>query len=216
MNYSENESAGRADSEGAAAGEEESIAAGSMSADDSMRGDDSGADVPPSAGADAGGDASDASDDSDASAEAQRLLEEQKDKYLRLAAEYDNFRKRTVRERSEAASRGQAELIRHIIDALDDLSRFAHIDPEGADAKTIVQGVEMVERKLLKALTNAGLTVVNPENSSFDPELHEAVATEPAPSPEDDHVVSRVFQPGYVFNGQLLRPARVVVKQWNG
>ncbi len=201
MNYSENDSAGRADAEGASSEQEESIAAGSMSADDS------GGDAPVT-GAGAAGD--------DASAEAQRLLDEQRDKYLRLAAEYDNFRKRTVRERSEAASRGQAELIRHIIDALDDLARFAHVDPEGADARTIVQGVEMVERKLLKALANAGLTVVSPENSSFDPELHEAVATEPAPSPEDDHVVSRVYQPGYVFNGQLLRPARVVVKQWNG
>jgi molecular chaperone GrpE len=121
-----------------------------------------------------------------------------------------------VLERTEAESRGQAELIRHIIDALDDLARFAHVDPDAAEAKTVVQGVEMVERKLLKALANAGLTVVSPQDSSFDPELHEAVATEPAQSPEDDHVVSRVFQPGYVFNGQLLRPARVVVKQWTG
>ena len=50
----------------------------------------------------------------------------------------------------------------------------------------------------------------------FDPALHEAVGTEPALSAEDDHIVARVYQPGYVFNGQLLRPARVVVKQWNG
>ncbi|MFN2567000.1 MAG: nucleotide exchange factor GrpE [Gemmatimonadaceae bacterium] len=200
MNYGDNEPVGRAGADGAPSDEDESVAAGSMGPD-AAGGD---ASAPPGGGS------------GDASADAQRLLEEQKDKYLRLAAEYDNFRKRTVRERSEAASRGQAELIRHIIDALDDLARFAHVDPDGADAKTVVQGVEMVERKLLKALTNAGLTVVSPENSSFDPELHEAVATEPAPSPEDDHVVSRVFQPGYVFNGQLLRPARVVVKQWTG
>ena len=53
-------------------------------------------------------------------------------------------------------------------------------------------------------------------NQTFDPTLHEAVATEPALSPEDDHVVARVYQVGYLFNGQLLRPARVVVKQWNG
>jgi molecular chaperone GrpE len=147
--------------------------------------------------------------------EAQRQLDEQRDKYLRLAAEYDNFRKRMARERTEASSRGQAELIRHIMDALDDLARFAHVDPDAAEAKTVVQGVEMVERKLLKALQTAGLTIVNPVNESFNPELHEAVATEPAASTEDDHVVSRVFQPGYLFNGQLLRPARVVVKQWN-
>ena len=152
----------------------------------------------------------------DAFTHLQRTLEEQRDKYLRLAAEYDNFRKRMLRERTEASTRGQAELIRHIMDALDDLARFAHVDPDAAEAKTVVQGVEMVERKLLKALQTAGLTIVNPVNESFNPELHEAVATEPAPSPEDDHVVSRVFQPGYVFNSQLLRPARVVVKQWTG
>ena len=143
-------------------------------------------------------------------------MDEQRDKYLRLAAEYDNFRKRMTRERTEASTRGQAELIRHIMDALDDLARFAHVDPDSAEAKTVVQGVEMVERKLLKALQTAGLTIVSPVNESFNPELHEAVATEPAAAPEDDHVVSRVVQPGYVFNGQLLRPARVVVKQWNG
>ena len=74
----------------------------------------------------------------------------------------------------------------------------------------------MVEKKLLKALGAAGLEIVDPVNQSFDPQLHEAVATEPALSPEDDHVVARVYQVGYKFNGQLLRPARVVVKQWNG
>jgi molecular chaperone GrpE len=74
----------------------------------------------------------------------------------------------------------------------------------------------MVEKKFLKMLTAAGLEIVDPVNQSFDPTLHEAVATEPALSPEDDHVVARVFQVGYLFGGQLLRPARVVVKQWNG
>lgn len=202
MSYGENEPAGRAGAEGAASGEDEQN--GAAMGDDGLDPDAAG--VPPDEDPVEG----------DATTEALRLLDEQRDKYLRLAAEYDNFRKRSLRERSEAASRGQAELLRHLIDALDDLARFAHVDAEVAEAKTVVQGVEMVERKLLKALTTAGLTVVSPENSSFDPELHEAVATEPAQSPEDDHVVSRVFQPGYVFNGQLLRPARVVVKQWTG
>jgi molecular chaperone GrpE len=152
----------------------------------------------------------------DAAQDPQRMLEEQREKYLRLAAEYDNFRRRTAKERQEAGSRGQAELLRHMIDALDDLARFAHVDPAAADATTIVQGVSMVEKKLLKALGAAGLQVVDPVDEQFDPALHEAVATEPAVSSEDDHTVARVFQPGYVFSGQLLRPARVVVKQWNG
>ena len=146
----------------------------------------------------------------------QRRRSEQQDKYLRLAAEYDNYRKRTLRERQDAATRGQGDMLRGILDALDDLSRFAHVDPATTDSKTIVDGVAMVERKLLKSLTALGLEVLNPVDQTFDPATMEAVTTEPALSPEDDHVVGKVFQQGYRFNGQLLRPARVVVKQWNG
>lgn len=147
---------------------------------------------------------------------AERALAEQQDKYLRLAAEYDNYRKRAVRERQEAATRGQADLLRGLLDALDDLMRFAHVDPAATDTKTVVDGVAMVERKMLKTLTAAGVDVINPVDQTFDPATMEAVATEPALSPEDDHVVAKVYQQGYLFNGQLLRPARVVVKQWNG
>jgi molecular chaperone GrpE len=121
-----------------------------------------------------------------------------------------------VRERQEAAWRGQSDMVKGMLDALDDLGRFAHVDPASVDAPTVVQGAEMVEKKLLKTLAGHGLEVVNPVDKPFDPALHEAVATEPAASREDDHVVARVYQPGYVFNGQLLRPARVVVRQWNG
>jgi molecular chaperone GrpE len=138
----------------------------------------------------------------------------ERERYLRLAAEYDNFRKRTIREKQEAESRGQADLVKQIIDPLDDIARFAHVDPATTDSVTVVQGVEMVEKKLAKILGAAGLEIVNPVDQTFDPALHEAVATEPALSQEDDHVVARVYQLGYVFKGQLLRPARVVVKQW--
>jgi len=140
----------------------------------------------------------------------------ERDKYLRLAAEYDNYRKRSAKERLDAGTRAQADLVRRLIDALDDVARFAHVDPATTDAATVVQGVDMVEKKLLKELGAAGLQVINPVGETFDPALHEAVATEPTSAREDDHVVSRVYQPGYVFNSQLLRPARVVVKQWNG
>jgi molecular chaperone GrpE len=140
----------------------------------------------------------------------------ERDRYLRLAAEYDNYRKRSAKERQDAGSRAQADLVRTLVEALDDVARFAHIDPATTDAGTVVQGVDMVEKKLLKALGNAGLEVINPVGETFDPALHEAVATEPTSAQEDDHVVSRVYQPGYLFKSQLLRPARVVVKQWNG
>lgn len=146
----------------------------------------------------------------------ERHLAIQQDRYLRLAAEYDNYRKRTAKERLEAHSRAQGELVKEMLDALDDLARFAHVDPTVTEAATIVQGVELVERKLIKALSAAGLEPMNPVDQAFDPTLHEAIATEPALSPEDDQIVSQVYQQGYLFNGQLLRPARVVVKQWNG
>jgi molecular chaperone GrpE len=175
----------------------------------------------PEAVIDAGGPAAEPDFDTpvnglDATGTAQRQLAEQQDKYLRLAAEFENYRKRTMRERAETYSRAQGDLAKQLLDALDDLARFAHVDPATVDAVTVVQGVEMVEKKTLKALTGCGLETIDPTNQSFDPTLHEAVATEPALSPEDDHVVSRVYQVGYRFNGQLLRPARVVVKQWNG
>ncbi|MBA3657764.1 MAG: nucleotide exchange factor GrpE, partial [Gemmatimonadaceae bacterium] len=121
----------------------------------------------------------------------------ERERYLRLAAEYDNYRKRTAREKQEAESRGQADLVKQMIDPLDDIARFAHVDPATTDSVTVVQGVEMVEKKLAKILISAGLETINPVDQSFDPALHEAVATEPAVAQEDDHVVARVYQLGY-------------------
>src|SRR5579885_250238 len=95
-----------------------------------------------------------------ASAELERRLGESQERYLRLAAEYDNFRKRNARERSELTSRAQAELVRQLLDPLDDLARFAHVDPATVDASTIVQGADMVEKKLQKVLTASGLEIV--------------------------------------------------------
>jgi molecular chaperone GrpE len=143
-------------------------------------------------------------------------LEAQRDRYLRLAAEYDNYRRRTMRERQEAGSRAQADLVRSFLDVLDDLDRFAHVDAAATPSQTLVDGVAMVERKLLKALSAAGLEVVNPVDEQFDPTHHEALTTVPAASAEEDHTVAQVYQPGYLFGGLLLRPARVVVRQWNG
>jgi molecular chaperone GrpE len=154
-------------------------------------------------------------DAAQAAEEAERSISELRDKYLRLAAEFDNYRKRTARERAEAGSRAQGELVKHITDSLDDLARVTAVDAASTDARSVIEGVDLVSKKLLKALTAAGLEIIDPVNQTFDPAFHEAVATEPALSPEDDHVVSQVFQPGYRFGGQLLRPARVVVRQWS-
>ncbi len=142
-------------------------------------------------------------------------LNEQRDKHLRLLAEYDNYRKRTVRERQEAELKGMGLLIRGILDALDDLGRFAHLDPDQVEAAAVVQGAEMVEKKLFKSLAGHGLEIVNPVDVPFDPAVHEALTTMPAGSPDEDQFVGMVYQVGYLFNGQLLRAARVVVKQWS-
>jgi Molecular chaperone GrpE (heat shock protein) len=97
---------------------------------------------------------------------------------------------------------------------MDDIARFAHVDPAVTDSTTLVEGVAMVERKLEKTLLAAGLEVVNPIDQPFDPARHEAVSTEPAETPEEDGTVGGVYQLGYTFKGQLLRPARVVVRQY--
>jgi molecular chaperone GrpE len=153
----------------------------------------------------------------DASPEAmQREIAELKDRYLRQAAEYDNFRRRAVKERQEAGWRGQGELVRGILDAIDDITRFAHVDPDSVDAKTVVDGVQMVEKKLFKSLAGHGFEIIDPTGHPFDPAQHEAVSTAPAAMQEEDGIVAATFQVGYVINGVVLRPARVVVKQWSG
>lgn len=158
----------------------------------------------------------DASASADPVDDRQRELDEAKDKYLRLAAEFENFRRRAVKERQEAGWRAQGDLVRGILDALDDLNRFANVDPATVDAKTVVEGVGLVEKKLFKSLAGHGFEVVDPTNHPFDPALHEAVSTTPAAGPEEDGLVAMCFQAGYVINGHVLRPARVVVKQWTG
>jgi len=139
-------------------------------------------------------------------------LTELKDRYLRLAAEYDNFRKRTAREREDLRTRSQADLARRLLDALDDLGRVAHLDPAATAAADVIAGVELVERKVLRDLGGAGLEPVSRTDVPFDPEMHEAIATLPTDDERQDHTVAAVFQVGYRFNGMLLRPARVQVR----
>lgn len=149
-------------------------------------------------------------------AEAQMALAESNDKFLRLYAEFDNFRKRAIRDRQDAEHRGMGAVMKGLLETLDDLGRVAHMTPEGTDTKSVLEGLELVEKKLLKSLAGHGLVVVNPIDARFDPAHHEAITTTPAASAEEDDMVAQVFQVGYVLNGTLLRPARVVVKQWNG
>lgn len=145
-----------------------------------------------------------------------REVEDTRERMLRVAAEFDNFRKRAVRERQEAGWRAQGDLVRGLLDALDDLARFGSVDPAVMDSKTVIDGVSMVEKKILKSLAGHGFETINPVDHPFDPNLHEALGTAPAASAEEDGLVGSVYQIGYVINGHLLRPARVLVKQWSG
>jgi molecular chaperone GrpE len=180
---------------------------------------DSGqANEPTAAGATAAADAGAAGDPSatDAVAALHREIEASRDKYLRLAAEFDNFRRRAVKERQEAGWRAQGDLVRGLLDALDDIQRFGSVDPNTVDSKTVVEGVQLIQRKLVKSLAGHGFEIVDPAGRPFDPAQHEAVSTAPAGAAEEDGVVAQVFQVGYVINGHVLRPARVAVKQWTG
>ncbi len=147
---------------------------------------------------------------SEASAEEATL----RNQLLRLAAEFDNYRKRESRERLEAWGRAKADLIEKLLPAIDDLSRVAH--PESAETPGsavggLLAGVELVERKLLQALEREGLVPIEVEGAAFDPALHEAVLTRPTGDPDLAGRVAHVVAPGYRFGDRLVRPAKVVV-----
>ena len=146
----------------------------------------------------------------------ERELAEWKDRAMRASADFDNYRKRAVKERDEAAGRGQAQAFERILDVIDDLARVAHLDPAKTSAEALHEGMLNIERKFLRTLDSAGLEQIDPTGQPFDPKMHEAVSTMPAPSEEADQTVGATFQKGYRYKGVLLRPARVVVNQWTG
>ena len=135
---------------------------------------------------------------------------ELKDRHLRLAAEFDNYRKRINRERSELSDRAQASFVAELLDVLDDLDRLVASDP-ATPLPSLREGLSAVDRKLWKELEDAGVERIDPVGTPFDPSQHEAVSTVPAPDRSRDQQVSATFQPGYRFKGVLVRPARVQV-----
>lgn len=171
----------------------------------------SAADPAGSTGSAAEAEDADAFDEIDTVSELEASHRELNDRYLRLAAEFDNFRRRANQERSEAWARAQADLVGKLIDTLDDLQRVSDLDPDTATAPSILEGVEMVERKFLRTLLDAGIEELNPEGVRFDPNVMEAVMRATTDDPEMDDQVASVFQRGYMFKGLLVRPARVSV-----
>jgi len=137
-------------------------------------------------------------------------LAELRDRHVRLAAEYDNFRKRVAKERLELTDRAQAALVVKLIDVLDDLDRVES-GGQVSENDVVHQALILIERKFRKELEAAGLERIDPVGAPFDPSVHEAVSVVPAPDAANDHKVSATFQAGYRYKGSLLRPARVQV-----
>ena len=130
------------------------------------------------------------------------------DQHLRLAAEFQNYRKRVNRERDQMRARSQAELV--------DLERVTNVDPEAASAASLIEGVDLVERKLQRALEAAGAETIDAVGKRFDPETMEAIGALPTDDPEQDETVAMTFQRGYRMHGILVRPARVQVLKHGG
>jgi molecular chaperone GrpE len=141
-------------------------------------------------------------------------IEEHRERHLRLAAEFDNFRKRVAKERAELGERAQAGLVTRLLDVLDDMDRLNA--GAAASEESMREAIGLVDKKLRKELEAAGLERIDPAGQPFDPSLHEAVSTVPPPSPDRDHTVSATFQTGYRFKGTLIRPARVQVYSEQG
>ncbi len=142
-------------------------------------------------------------------------LSESRDRQLRLAAEFDNYRKRVSRERVEQSDRAQASFVTKLLDVLDDMDRLSAEGTAGSP-ESMRQAIGLVDRKLRKELEAAGVERIDPVGEPFDPSVHEAVSAVPPPQPDLDHTVSATFQTGYKFKGALVRPARVQVYSTQG
>jgi molecular chaperone GrpE len=142
--------------------------------------------------------------------EGQDELAELQDRHIRLAADFDNFRRRALREREEAHQFGHQNLVKDLLATVDNLARA--IEHARQSEAGDLQGVELVERELVATLTKHGLGVIRAEGERFDPSLHEAMA-QVEDEAADEGTVVQVLERGYLLRDRLLRPARVVVSK---
>ncbi|MGE9312800.1 nucleotide exchange factor GrpE [Niabella sp. CJ426] len=137
-------------------------------------------------------------------------LNESKDKYLRLAAEFDNFRKRTAKERIELFQTAGKDIITDLLDVLDDVDRASKEVEESSDAH-LKQGVSLIFNKLKNILQSKGLKAMEAKGVAFDPELHEAITEIPAPAEGLQGKIVDEISKGYYLNDKIIRHAKVVV-----
>lgn len=142
----------------------------------------------------------------------QAELQELKEKYVRLAADFDNFRKRSLKDREEAHQFGHQNLVKELLPSVDNLERAIAHARASEEAGGLLEGVELVYRELEAALAKHGVVAIDPKGQPFDPALHEAMSQMPDASVPPNTVLE-VFQKGYQLRARLLRPARVVVSK---
>jgi molecular chaperone GrpE len=148
--------------------------------------------------------------------EAGLALQEVEDRFLRLAAEYDNYRKRTTREKAESFDKGAAAFAGRLLDSLDNFDRLLASDHSSLDAPALWEAVGLIARKLAKDLESAGLEVIDAAGQKFDPTEQDAVSLAMPEDPALDDVVAATFQKGYRFRGAVIRPAKVQVYSVDG
>ncbi len=139
-------------------------------------------------------------------------LAETMDRYLRLQADFENFRRRVAKDREELLQYGYQNLVKDLLSTVDNLDRAIEHVRKGreADFESLLEGVELVRKDLLSVLSNWGVAEIEAQGSVFDPNLHEAMAQVPHESAEPNSVLE-VLQKGYQLRERLIRPARVVV-----
>lgn len=140
-------------------------------------------------------------------------LAEMKDKYTRLFAEFDNFRKRNAKERIDLVKNAGADVIREMLPVLDDLERAKAANENADDVNTVKEGFDLIQHKLKLTLEQKGLKPMDSKGEPFDTNFHEALTNMPAPSEDMKGKVIDVIEPGYFLNDTVLRYAKVVVGQ---
>ena len=138
-------------------------------------------------------------------------VEEQKDRYLRLSAEFDNYRKRTLKERSDMLKTANGDTLSGMLPVLDDLERAMQSMEKATDVAAVREGVVLIYNKIQEFLKNKGIVEIDAMNQVFDTDLHEAITKIPAPTEDLKGKVVDVIQKGYKIDTTVIRYAKVVV-----
>ena len=144
---------------------------------------------------------------------AQEEIEQLRDKYLRSVAEFDNYRKRTTKEKAELILNGGANAIKAILPVLDDMERAIENGGKTDDPKVLREGMELIYQKFQKALEGLGVKKIETEDADFDVDIHEAIAMVPGMGDDKKGKVIDCLQQGYKLNDKVIRHAKVAVGQ---